>query len=305
MIYKEGRLVTSYSQIDKFLQCPKNWAFKYVEKIQIPEMPAKALEYGLAIHETLEAFFRSVAKHQEWLYDKYTNIFEHEYPDIMSLEKLLEVYELIWEMRKIPFVSEEEEVAFKKEGRIALERLYNPIIELERLMVNARVVAVEKHFELPIKLDEPISVKTGYDEYGEEIYGEFDTVWVIGFIDLVIETEAGIIVIDHKSGATLFDKEKLATNLQFPIYAMHIKLENGKLPIKSYYNFTKLHKQQEVLITEERLEEARIEMIKIFKKMARAKYSAKPSYLCYWCDYSKHKAGVCKFSSDFKPKSAK
>ena len=33
MIYKNGRLETSYSQLDKFKKCPQQWKLRYVDKI--------------------------------------------------------------------------------------------------------------------------------------------------------------------------------------------------------------------------------------------------------------------------------
>jgi hypothetical protein len=86
---------------------------------------------------------------------------------------------------------------------------------------------------------------------------------------------------------------------------MAVKQMYGELPVMCYYNFTKLHKCQKVSISEERLEQSEQEIVAVFKKMKQTRHSAKPSFLCYWCNYSKYQLNICKYSSDFKPKSAK
>lgn len=282
MIYKNGRMVSSYSQIDKYLQCPYSWYLKYIEGNK-SEQRSKHLEYGLAVHETLEYYFKKRKEDNE-----------------VSLDEMLDIYNLFFDMHDIPFDDEAERQKCYDEGVNCLKRLYIPINELDNLLAgDIKILGVEMDLDLPISVPEfEIVLPDG------EIK-KFSEVYIIGFIDLVLKTDEGIIVIDHKSGSTLFDKDKLAHNLQFPIYAMAVKKAFGVLPVRSYYNFTKLHKWQEVVVDEDRLIEAEKEIVKVFKKMGKTKHTAKPSYLCYWCDWSKYKEAICKFSSDFKPKSAK
>ncbi len=292
------RLVTSYSQIDKYLQCPFSWFLKYIEKIRA-DIKAKALEYGLAVHETMEFYFEMAnlgvfVPHGELVKFFYKKFKDHE----------------------IPFDSEDEEKEYFKEGVVAIDRIYNPVNEVEKIMVDpdTEILGVEEDFELEIELPSPIKVAY-IDEDGNPQILETDKVYIIGFIDLVLRTKEGIVVVDHKSGKTLFSKDKLEENLQFPIYAMAILEKYGELPVRSFYNFTKLHKHQvlvlekvsekDVVLDEARLIRSKTEIIGVFKKMNKPKHTAKPSFLCYWCDYSVHKLNVCKRSSDFKPKNAK
>lgn len=294
------RLVSSYSQIDKFLQCPYSWYLKYILKLPQGEK-AKALDYGLAIHETKEHFFvaRMVG----------INLSEND---------MLSFYHKAFHDHDIPFDSSEEKLEYYKEGQTAVKRLFNPVNEVEKLMVdpNMTILGVEEYFEVEIELPKPVMAIVGVDEYGEVIRQEYDKVVIIGYIDLILKDEQGrVYVIDHKSGKKVFDKKKLEENLQFPIYAMALKEKYGVLPYQSWYNFTKVHTGQvikqeaegekDVTLDDKRLVESKKEIIKVFKKMAGAKHTAKPSFLCYWCDYSKHKKNNCERSSDFKPKTAK
>ncbi|MGE6227589.1 RecB family exonuclease [Paenibacillus chitinolyticus] len=292
------RLVTSYSQLDKYLTCPFSWFLKYIEKIQ-SDIKAKALEYGLAVHETMEFYFEM----------QKLGVF-------VPQGELVKYFFKTFKEHEIPFDSEDEEKDYYKEGIIAIDRIFNPVNEVERVMVDPEnvILGVEEDFELEVELLSPIQVAY-IDDAGHPQILEADRVYIIGFIDLVMRTKEGIVVIDHKSGKTLFDKHKLAENLQFPIYAMAILKKYGELPVRSYYNFTKLHKcqvlkleaksEKDHVLDEARLIRSKAEILGIFKKMNRPKHTAKPSFMCYWCDYSKHKLNVCKRSSDFKPKSAK
>lgn len=282
------RLVTSYSQIDKYLQCPYSWYLKYVEKIE-SNIKAKALEYGLAVHETLEYFFDMRKLGIDLLEPEVKNY-----------------YKTSFNKREIPFDSFEEEMDYLEQGVIAVDRLYSPVNEVEKLMVDptTEILGVEESFEVVIKLPKKIEVAF-VDHEGQQKILKTDEVTIVGFIDLVLRTPDGIVIIDHKSGKTLFDKKKLEENLQFPIYCMAILEKYGELPVKNLYNFTKLHKCQEVVVDESRIEKSKEDCISVFKKMNRAKHTAKPSFLCFWCDFSMHKLNVCNKSSDFKPKSAR
>lgn len=285
------RLQTSYSQIDKYLSCGMSWYLRYVESIKSTEKQ-KALEYGLATHESFEFFFEmrdlGIDLTEDGIKDDFISRFN---------------------VRDIPFDSEEEKEDNLKQGLIAMERLFRPVTEVEKLMVadTTEIIGIEKDFELIIRLPKPIEVAYTDKEGNEQIH-ESDEVYVIGFIDLVLRTPEGIVVVDHKSGKTKFDKDKLAHNLQFPLYCLAIYEIYGEYPIACFYNFSKIHLSQKVVIDEERMEQCKKECVKVFKKMGKpekSKHACKPSFLCYWCDYSKHKMDICEKSSDFKPKSAK
>lgn len=292
------RLVTSYSQIDKYQNCGYSWFLKYIEKIRV-DIKAKALEYGLAVHETFEFYFE-MSK---------LGVF-------VPQDEMIKYFNKVFKDHEIPFDDEAEEEANLKEGIVAVDRIYIPINEVEKVMVDPdnEIIGVEEDFEVTIEL--PSFIKVAYlDENGDPQILETDQVTIIGFIDLVMKTKEGIVVVDHKSGKTLFDKHKLNENLQFPIYGMAIKKKYGVLPVRYYYNFTKLHKGQvlkleretekDFILDQDRIDRSVIEIIKVFKKMNKEKHTAKPTFLCYWCDYSKYKGGQCARSSDFKPKNAK
>lgn len=283
MRLKDGELKSSYSQIDMFLQCPYRWYLNYYLDKRT-EGRFKALEYGSAVHETLEEYF-----------DARKNGI------VMTQEELVDIYHMMFEMHRIPFDSEEEKELFLHEGLMMINRLYNPINAMDKLLSSTDVEILG--VEMPLDLEIPIKPvrRIIIDENGEENEVEFETAHIIGFIDLVLRTESGIIVIDHKSGKNKFKKDKLESNLQFPIYAMAILEKYGELPVKSMYNFTRVHDYQEVFIDSKRVAESRQEIAKIFNKMGHPrleidgtpKFTAKPQFLCGWCDFSAKGIDIC------------
>lgn len=298
MVLREGRLVSSYSQIDKYLQCPTNWEFKYIDGINF-EIKSKHLEYGLAVHETLEAIFD---------YLKGGN-----FMDFNMSAYYKEMFTTLIDCREVPFDSEQEKEEWINCGLEMIDSLLNQGSEFEKMLMNSEILGVELPFEVPIEIM-PIEIED--EETGET--NTFDTVYIIGFIDLVLKTPDGIVIIDHKSGGKKFAKGKLRTNLQMPIYAMAIKELYGELPVKAYYNFTRIHEVQEVIIVENVLPEMELAMDKrgakeiyclspddaereirhVFFKMNSGNHNANPTPLCYWCDFS----GICAKASKWKPK---
>ena len=313
MILRNGRLVTSYSQLDKFIKCPYNWELKYIDKIDI-DVKSKHLEYGLAVHEVLEHVFNTI-KHNQGNEMILAGLEE---PKEVSLGEAKEMLINLITEKEVPFDSPEEKETWIEAGFKMLEDLMNKETEFHELMMDSEIIGVELPFELPIDIMpmEVLNPVTGEME-------THDTVWVIGFIDLILRTPEGIVMIDHKSGSKKFDKAKLRADLQFPIYTKAIMHIFNELPVKAYYNFTKIHDFQQVLITEEITPEmeavmnkrgpkeiycmtpegAEREIRQVFAKMAMPEHPACPTPLCYWCDYGYHLYGICTKSSQWQPKS--
>ena len=300
MILRNGRVVTSYSQLDKFKKCPYSWWLRYIKGLK-EQTKNKHLDYGLTNHETLE-----------FLFEELKNQFN------VPLQLIEDIYKYNFYKRDIPFASEEEEMDYFMRGLIMLDSLMSQDDEFKTMLMTSKILGVELPFELPI---ETIPMEFLNKDTGE--LETHTTVWVIGFIDLVLEDKDGnIIIIDHKTSSKKFDKAKLRSDLQFPIYALAIKMLFDKYPTKGYYNFTKINDSQEALITEEVTaemeksmdkrgqkeiyskspEDAELNMKRIFYEMYKPEQKATPTPLCYWCDFGLHNTNVCRFSSKFEPK---
>lgn len=206
--------------------------------------------------------------------------YEKFFADQPEMGELIDYFKKNSEEREIPFDSPVEEMEFMMEAEIAFNALYDPQSDIEKLMVESEIVGIEEDFEY-----------------------ELDGVTILGFIDLIVRDDMGLVCIDHKSGKPI-KADKLKTDWQFPIYAMAIKEKYGEYPYAYYYNYPRFHDFKRVTIPESRIELTKEEIKKTFKKMARKSHSAKPTPLCYWCDYGKYHGGQCKASSNWKPKGA-
>lgn len=276
----------SYSQIETFEQCPKKWAFRYIDKIVI-EMQNIHLDYGSAVHQGLENAFRDLRDNhslseEDLLQTVNTLSYDYAYGDAKS-----ELYKYaIEDMKRL----------------INYQGFYEKIKDKE-------IVGIEDEFNLKIPA----------------MFGGEDTeINIKGYIDLIYRDDDGkLVVVDHKTSKKKFDKKKRRTNLQIPIYFLAIKDKYGEYPKAGIYNFTKLNDYQESLFTEkvtaeqEELMNKRNpkeiwakdptntvkDIVHAFKDMNNIKLreTAKPSKLCYWCDYNV----ICPNANNWKPKEKK
>ena len=275
----------SYSQIDSFNQCPQKWTFRYIDKIKV-DNPSLPLEFGTAIHETLEELLIQL---------KFGDKIDMGTAIVLYDKKTQPLYETF----------EQEEVHKKiKQGQTAIINLVNQKNFYERLN-GAKILGIEEPFLLSL----PTKMR------GEEI-----DIKIKGFIDLIFQKDDKIFVVDHKSSKKAFDKSKRMNNLQLPIYFMAVKELYDVEPYSGIYNFTQIDKEQEILYTPKRTQtmkdemakrgaktiwakteqETKKEIIETARKMNNEKERVKtnPSFLCHWCDYK----AICKNASNFKPK---
>lgn len=268
-------LAISYSQLDMFLKCPERWKKCYWDGVSFGDGSYEALEYGSCIHETYEYYAKNKAIGRK-----------------VELAEIEGVYSSIFEGHEIPFETQESKEKAWLDGSKAIKRLSCNDGYVESLINKSTILAVEEEFILPVN---------HVVEIGDDL---FDCVYIFGAIDLVLEKSSGdIIIVDHKSGKKKFAKDKLAEDLQFPIYGRYILEKYGRLPKKCLYNFTRLGDFQEVIITPERLKEVdKFIKTTITRMYNGRKYKANPTPLCYWCDFSKTKHNICEFSSDWIPK---
>lgn len=276
----------SYSQIDTFHQCPRKWTYRYIDDLRFDEQNIH-LDYGSAVHKGLENAFMEL-KDSHKLSDE----------DMLQVVKDLS-YDYFYGDTK------GELYRFAIED---MKRLINYQGFYEKIK-NKEIVGVEDEFDLKIP--------TMF--CGEEV-----EINIKGYIDLIYrDSDNKLVVVDHKTSKKKFDKKKRRTNLQIPIYFMAIKDKYGEYPKSGIYNFTKLNTFQEQLFTEKVTQEqnelmnkrnpkevwskdpedSRKEIIQTFKDMnnKKARKRAKPSPLCFWCDYKT----ICSSASNWKPKEKK
>ena len=121
----------------------------------------------------------------------------------------------------------------------------------------------------------------------------FEFVWdnkviLKGFIDRIDVKDGQYRTVDYKTSKKAYEQSKLATSLQFGIYALAILNEFGVLPIESIYRFILIDDEQYALTKgwEKRLIKA---LDKVFGDIEASEnkkvFVPKPSPLCHWCNF--------------------
>lgn len=168
----------SASRITLYLQCPRKYAFRYVEKVVVPWKSAN-LAFGSAVHGALQTFHERLMEGRKSTPDGIAQLFVSD-----------------WHAQLV------DELRFKKGEDAESNRLMGEA--LVRLYVEAhqdlRVVAVESGFQIPL----------AHPNTGEVMGPDLK-----GFFDLVLE---GDTVVELKTSARAYDQGTLARHVQLTSY---------------------------------------------------------------------------------------
>jgi len=255
--------VFSYSKLEVFKNCPLQYRYKYIEK-KYSQDTSIALELGSLCHYVLEQKGRMVAAKQKVDYDKLNNIL-------------------------LDGVSEVDEKT--KEKLLGVSQLKRKYFEVWHEADNASGASYDEK----IKLFDQVLHKEMEDTEWESTYFErpFEFVWdnkviLKGFIDRIDVKDGQYRTVDYKTSKKVYEQSKLATSLQFGIYALAILNEFGVLPAESKYRFILIDDEQYALTKgwEKRLIKA---LDKVFGDIEASEnkkvFVPKPSPLCHWCNF--------------------
>ncbi|MFG6322612.1 MAG: PD-(D/E)XK nuclease family protein [Lachnospiraceae bacterium] len=255
--------VFSYSKLEVFKNCPLQYRYKYIEK-KYSQDTSIALELGSLCHYVLEQKGRMVAVKQKVDYGKLDNIL-------------------------LDGVSEVDEKT--KEKLLGVSQLKRKYFEVWHEADNASGAS----YDDKIKLFDQVLHKEMEDTEWEPTYFErpFEFVWdnkviLKGFIDRIDVKDGEYRTVDYKTSKKVYEQSKLATSLQFGIYALAILNEFGVLPTESIYRFILIDDEQYALTKgwEKRLIKA---LDKVFGDIEASEkkeiFVPKPSPLCHWCNF--------------------
>ena len=257
--------VFSYSKLEVFKNCPLQYRYKYIEK-KYSQDTSIALELGSLCHYVLER--------------KGHMIVNGEVIDYELLNDLL-----------VNGVKETDEKT--KEELIGVAQLKRKYFEVWYEADNASGTSYDEKMKLFDKvLHEEMEESEWKPTYFEM---PFEFVWdnkviIKGFIDRIDtkDTEKGETqyrTVDYKTSKKVYEQSKLATSLQFGVYALN---KFGVLPVESEYRFILIDDKQFALTKgwENRLIKA---LDKVFGDIEASEkkevFVPKPSPLCHWCNF--------------------
>ncbi len=239
----------SYSQLTQFKTCPRQYQTSNVYKI--PEPPAANLSFGLTLHSTLQAFYKTVQQ------EKQATLFTEFQPDL-SLEHLLQVYDEKWMSQGYENKAHME--LRKARGREIMTAFYGHFKE-----DIPRIRFLEKGFKLKV--------------------GDYT---LSGRLDRADDLPDGTLeIIDYKTGRSKTEKE-VAEDLQLFIYALAAQ-ECFNLPA-SRLTLYFLDDDTRVTVAPEpkKMEAVKTEIREIADEINRSDFAPTPSqHKCQYCPFSK------------------
>lgn len=255
--------VFSYSKMEVFKNCPLQYRYKYIEK-KYSQDTSIALELGSLCHYVLEQKGKMIVSGETVDYEKLNNILMNG-------------------------VTETDEKT--KEELLGVNQLKRKYFEVWHEADNASGASYDEK----IKLFDKVLHEEMEDADWKPTYFEksFEFVWnnkviLKGFIDRIDTKDGQYRTVDYKTSKKVYEQNKLATSLQFGVYALAILNEFGVLPIESEYRFILIDDKQYALTKgwEKRLIKA---MDKVFGDIEASEkksvFVPKPSPLCHWCNY--------------------
>ena len=255
--------VFSYSKMEVFKNCPLQYRYKYIEK-KYSQDTSIALELGSLCHYVLEQKGKMIVSGETVDYEKLNDILMNGVTetDEKTKEKLLGVNQLkrkyfeVWhEADNASGASYDEKI-----------KLFDKVLHNEMEETDWKPTYFEKPFEFV--WDNKVILK--------------------GFIDRIDTKDGQYRTVDYKTSKKVYEQSKLATSLQFGVYALAILNEFGVLPIESEYRFILIDDKQYALTKgwEKRLIKA---MDKVFGDIEvsekKSVFVPKPSPLCHWCNF--------------------
>lgn len=279
--------VFSYSKMEVYKNCPYQYNLKYNQK-KFTDDTSIALELGSLLHYILEqkgkmltrntgSLFEQPFVNYEWLgelmFNGVTETDEKTKEHLLGINALKKKYFETW---------------YEKDNASGMT--YEDKMQVfDKVLHNEMEWSYENEFWRPYLF-----------EY------EFEFVWhdraiIKGFIDRIDKKDEEYQTIDYKTSKKVYDSSKLATSLQFGIYALAILNDFGVLPSQSKYRFILLDETQSALTKgwEKRLIKA---LDSIFDKIDADEkagiYKPSPSPLCHWCNFCSHNPDATDYKFD-------
>ena len=255
--------VFSYSKMEVFKNCPLQYRYKYIEK-KYSQDTSIALELGSLCHYVLEQKGKMIVSGEMVDYEKLNDILmngvtetdEKTKEELLGVNQLKRKYFEVWhEADNASGASYDEKI-----------KLFDKVLHNEMEETDWKPTYFEKPFEFV--WDNKVILK--------------------GFIDRIDTKDGQYRTVDYKTSKKVYEQSKLATSLQFGVYALAILNEFGALPIESEYRFILIDDKQYALTKgwENRLIKA---MDKVFGDIEASEkksvFVPKPSPLCHWCNF--------------------
>lgn len=247
----------SFTQLETFSRCAKQYQFKHILKVTVPERTSARIYLGSVVHRILEELHKAA-----------------NFERLPSRESLLADYDSEWETegaRSVVVDAEHQTVEdFRRMGRSAVERYYDEFAK--QPFGKSLIVEENTSFALPqMGSQSPI-----------QFSAKIDRLWRRA--DGVVE------IADFKTGTSLAPSDSSRFRRQMGIYQLAVLSKWPDLaPIQVVQHFLTLGERVTYTFEPEQLdvlaEEIREEVRKIRLAVREENFPEKEGGHCRWCSY--------------------
>lgn len=239
----------SYSRLESFKQCPRQYAYRYIEKPDIEKQPTIEAHLGTVCHETIQQIYKDLRLSK-----------------LMTLEETLSFYEDRWERNKSPNLrivrDRYSEDNYKATGKGYVQTFY----ETNRPFNDGRTLGIEKNVQIRLS----------------------DEVLLTGYIDRLVDHGNGCYeIIDYKTSKDLPILEDLEKNWQLPLYQIGLmEMFSDVNEVSCTWYYLAHNKPITLKKTHEDLEKIKKDIFSLIGQIDQTEiFDPKVSALCSWCDY--------------------
>ncbi|MDP2708992.1 MAG: UvrD-helicase domain-containing protein [bacterium] len=252
----------SYSQLAAYTNCPYQYRLAHI--LKIPTLGKEMFSFGKTMHAVLQKLFNLLNEKKGLEQGELFGQSGAPAASSVSFEEILRLYEQSW--IDDWYESKQKKQERKQQGAEILKAFY------EKYKNNwPEAIFLEKGFSCKI-----VSGQTAYA--------------VRGAIDRIDKLEAGLKLVDYKTGApktklTLADKEQLL------IYQLAAG-ELFKQPVAALaFYYLDDNSELEFLGTAAELEKVKAKIIETIERIKQGEFPPRPGRLCAFCDFR----GICEF----------
>lgn len=195
----------SYSRLRDFRNCPKLYFWKYVERLETSERVDAPLSVGRAFHKALQAWYLWRKRVQYG-------------GDVPPMDEFVDII-------KTKLSEQYRNRGGDENARLSwhlVTVMFDQYIERYGRDRDWRIIAVEMPYEVPIINPETKRASPSF--------------WLMGLIDIVVESRGLIKLGDHKTLKITGERiDKLLMDLQCYLYGRSITID-GQKPYSFYYN---------------------------------------------------------------------
>lgn len=253
----------SHSRLSSFENCPKQFEFRYIQKIPSETESIEAF-VGKRVHEILERLYLFVGRGQ-----------------LPGIEKVVDRYQKLWEetwdAERVRIVREGTPLAFYRElGEHCLRSYYRRHYPFDA----DQTLAVEKRVVFPLDEDGRYKMQ--------------------GIIDRISRARDGVIEIhDYKTGARVPSQKNLDADRQLALYQIGLAREYGAdQPFRLVWHYVAKNVTRSSTRAAEDLTALRRTTIERIEEIQAARvFTPRKTALCGWCEYKDR----CPAWSTFEP----